>query len=56
MSNLNFMPIILSAVLHVHVLYLSLLMSLLSMSGLLVRMCLLVSVFFSAPPGLFGGL
>ena len=36
--------------------YLSLLMSLVSMSGRLVRMFLLVSVFFLALPGLFVGL
>ena len=56
MSNLNFMLVILSAVLHVRVLYLSLLISLLSMSGRLVRMYPLVNVFFSALPRLFVGL
>ena len=50
MSSLSFMPIILSVVLNVLVPYLSLLGLLLSMSDLLVRRCLLVSVFFSAPP------
>ena len=40
MSNLNFTPITLSAVLLVRVLYLSLLISLLSMSGWLVKMFL----------------
>ena len=55
MSNLNFMPIILSAVLHVRVLYLSLLISMLSMSGWLVRMYPLANMFFSALPGLFVG-
>ena len=39
MSDLNFMPIILSAVLQVHVLFVSLLISQLSMSVRLVRMC-----------------
>ena len=56
MSNLSFMQIILRAVLHVRVHYLSLLVSLLSMSGRLVKMYPMANVFFSALPGLFVGL
>ena len=54
MSDLNFMLRILSAVLHVPELRLSLLTSLQGMSSLLVKMSLLVSVFFSAPPSRLG--
>ena len=49
MLSLSCMLIILSAVLSVLVPYLILLDSLLSMSGLWVKMCLLVSLCFSAP-------
>ena len=52
----NFMPIILSVVLHVRVLYLSLLISLLSMSSGLVKMSPQVNVFFSALLKRFVGL
>ena len=56
MSNRSFMLIILSVVRSVLVPSLSLLGSLLSMSGLLVRMCLLACVSFLALPSLFGRL
>ena len=49
MSSLSFMPMIFSAVLSVRVLCLNLPVSLLSMSGRLVRMYPLVSVFFLVP-------
>ena len=54
MLSLSSMPIILSVVLSVRVLFLNLLDSLPSMSGQLIRMCRLVNVFFSAPLGRFG--
>ena len=50
------MPIILSVVLSALVPFFSLLGSLLGMSGLLVRMCHVVSVFFLVPPSRSGGL
>ena len=56
MSDLNFMLIILNVVLLVPGLYLSLLISLLNMFGLLVKMFRLVSVSFLALPRLFVGL
>ena len=54
MLDLNSMLTILSVVLNVLVPCLSLLGLLLSMSDLLVKMCLLVSVFLSAPPSRSG--